>query len=54
MARIGFVIPGRNDRRPLGPRVLARVSEPSTDEVRQMRAHLDGLTIRDPARLAAE
>jgi hypothetical protein len=49
MPWIGFVIPGRrNDRRRLAPPIVARVS---TDEVRQLRARLDGLTIRDAARL---
>jgi hypothetical protein len=45
MPWIGFVIPGRNDRRRLAPPILARVSGPSTDEVRQLHARLDGLTM---------
>ena len=51
MPWIGFVIPVRTDRRRLAPPILARLSGPSTDEVRQLRARLDGLTIRDAARL---
>jgi hypothetical protein len=53
MPWIGFVIPGRNDRRRLAPPILARMSGPSIDEVRQLRARLDGLTIRDTPGSAA-
>jgi hypothetical protein len=55
MPWIGFVIPGRrNDRRRLAPPIVARVSGPSTDKVRQLRARLDALTICDAAAGLAE